>query len=72
MLPRCLYIGPKQGPGIFQSFVDIGFRGLKDDDGEDFFSIFVDDCNISIPRRTGESEEQTLERHRQHLELIEA
>ena len=44
------------------------FRGIRDGDGEEFLSIFVDDCNISTPRRKGESEDQTFERHLQHLE----
>ena len=35
MLPRCLYFGPKQGPGIFQSFVDSVFNRVVGDEGEE-------------------------------------
>ena len=68
MLPRCLYFGPKQGPGIFQSFVDTVFRGIRGESGEEFLSIFVDDCNISTANRTGEKEDDCFERHLCHLE----
>ena len=70
MLPRVLYPGPKQGPGIFQSFVDTAFRGIRGDDGEEFLSIFVDDCNISTPKCEDEREDECFEKHLRHLELF--
>ena len=39
--PRVLYMGPKQGLGIFQSFMDWRFRKVKGPDGEEFTSIFA-------------------------------
>ncbi len=47
LLPKVLYFGPKQGPGIFQNLVDSVFSHLRDDEGSEFLSAFVDDYNFS-------------------------
>ena len=47
LLPKVLYFGAKQGPGIFQSLTDSVFGRLKDSHDRLFTSVFVDDINVS-------------------------
>ena len=70
LLPKVLYFGPKQGPGIFQSFVDSVFSRVVGDENEEFLSVFVDDCNISTPKLQNETDEDCWNRHLRHLEIF--
>ena len=47
LLPKVLYFGPKQGPGIFHGLVDETVGPLRDDKGEQFLTAFVGDCTVS-------------------------
>ena len=56
--PLVLYFGPKQGPSIFQGLMCTVFGGLRDEDGEEFCSAFIDDVNVStVKAHTGETDE---------------
>lgn len=70
LLPKVVYFGPKQGPGIFQGLVDKTFGGLRDDKGKEFCSLFVDDCTISTCGYGNETDDQVFERHLRQLELF--
>ena len=70
LLPKVLYFGPKQGPGIFQSFVDSVFNRIVGDEDEEFLSVFVDDCNISTPKVDNETDDECWTRHIRHLEIF--
>ena len=64
--PRVLYMGPKQGPGLFQSFMDASFRPVRGPDEEEFLSIFMDDICISTEAYEGDSDDDIVERHIKH------
>ena len=68
LLPKVLYFGPKQGPGIFQSLADSVFGHLRDERGEEFVSVFVDDCNISTCGYNDEAMDDVIDRHLRQLE----
>ena len=70
LLPKALYFGPKQGPGIFQAFADSVFGNLRGPDKEEFLSIFVDDCNVSTQGYGNETNEQVFDRHLRQLECF--
>ena len=59
LLPKVLYFGPKQGPGIFQSFVDSVFNRIVGDDDEEFLSVFVDSTRGHFPLRNLHSKESS-------------
>ncbi len=62
LLPKVLFFGPKQGPGIFQGLADSVLGKVRDTDGSEFVSVFVDDC--------GESDDEVFERHLVQLEIF--
>ena len=69
--PHVLYFGAKQGPSIFQRLMDMTFGGLRDEAGDEFTSIFIDDVNIATEKlNADEPREETEERHIRHLELF--
>ena len=68
--PRVLYMGPKQGPGIFQSFMDESFRDVKGPNGEEFLSIFMDDVCISTEADKKDSDDELVEKHIKHCECF--
>ena len=70
LLPKVLYFGPKQGPGIFQSLADTVFGKLRDADDNEFVGVFVDDCNISTESYEKETYDEVVERHIRQLELF--
>ena len=71
LLPKVLYFGAKQGPGIFQAMADSVFSRLKDSAGKEFVSVFVDDCNISTERmHPSESGDEVFERHLEQLAVF--
>ena len=45
--PLVLFFGAKQGPSIFQKLMDWTFGDVRGDDGEEFHSVFMDDCTLS-------------------------
>ena len=71
LLPKVLYFGAKQGPGIFQALADSVFSHLKYQ-GKEFVTCFVDDCSISTELEPGETNESDslFERHLDQLELF--
>ena len=51
--------------------MDMTFGGLRDDAGDEFTSIFIDDVNIATEKLSAnELREETEERHIRHLELF--
>ena len=68
MLPKVLYFGAKQGPGIFQSLTDSVFGRLKDSHGKAFASAFVDDINVSTEPLTADEDFDTTWEH--HLDQL--
>ena len=70
LLPKVLYFGPKQGPGIFQAFADSVFGNLRGPEKEEFLSIFVDDCNVSTQGYGNETDNDIFDRHLRQLEIF--
>ena len=70
LLPLVLNFGAKQGPSAFQNMMDRTFGRLRDDDGEEFHAIFIDDVNISTEGYSGDSDDDIVERHIRHCELF--
>jgi len=70
LLPKVLYFGPKQGPGIFQAMADSVLGKLRDEDGNEFVSVFVDDCTISTSGYGNETQEHVFDRHIRQLEVF--
>jgi len=68
--PLVLFFGPKQGPGVFQSLMDTTFGGLRDDSGEEFHAIFMDDVTIMTGAWDGDTDEDVFNRHVRHCELF--
>ena len=63
LVPKVLYFGPKQAPGVFQSLVGATFGGLRDEEGYEFASAFVDDCTVSTEGYDEETYDDVFERH---------
>ena len=57
--PLVLYFGPKQGPAIFQSLMDQTFGNLRDQAGEEFAAIFMDDVCLSTEGYDGDTDDDT-------------
>ena len=70
LVPKVLYVGPKQGPGIFQGLVDSTFGHLRDEDNQEFVTAFVDDCTVSTEGYGNESFNDVFERHLRQVELF--
>ena len=68
--PKVLFFGPKQGPGLFQSFMDSCFSDLRDSDGQEFASIFLDDVSLSTEGYEGDSDDDIVARHIAHCECF--
>ena len=50
--------------------VDTTFGGIRDKDGDEFCTAFVDDCNISTAGRGNESYDDVVDRHLEQLEVF--
>ena len=68
--PKVLFFGPKQGPGLFQGFMDHVFGGLRDKRGDEYCSIFMDDVSISTEGFEGDSDDDVVQRHIEHCECF--
>lgn len=68
--PRVLYMGPKQGPGIVQSFMDESVRDVRGPGGEELLSIFIDDICVSTEANDGETDDEFVDNHSQHCENV--
>ena len=64
--PKVLLFGPKQGPGLFQGFMDSVFGGLRDKAGDEFSVIFMDDVCISTEGFDGDTDDDIVNRHIEH------
>jgi hypothetical protein len=70
LFPQVLYLGPKQGPGLFQGLMDSTFGRLRGPDDETFHSIFMDDVCIATEGYEGDSDDDIVARHALHCELF--
>ena len=68
-MPKVLYFGPKQGPGVFQGVVDSTIGHLRDEQGEEFVTAFVDGCTVSAEGYDDESFDEVFERRLKQVDV---
>ena len=68
--PKVLYMGPKQGPGIFQAFMDSSFAKLRGPGCEDLLAIFMDDVFIFTPAAEGDTDDDIVDKHILYVEVF--
>ena len=68
--PTVLFFGAKQGPGLFQGFMDTTFGSLTVENGEKLAAIFMDDVSISTEGYEGDDDDAIVDRHIRHLEIF--
>ena len=66
-----MYFGAKQGPGMFQKFMDATVGEFRDKRSSKFHPIFVDGVTIATDQLTeSEPYDFTFERHLEQFELF--